>query len=102
MIHDLRQVLRIECVQDVEKVLPWRTFALRKSCWEVRHEISILFEFRPEILDAQLVVLGDLDEPDLGLLEHSPIADQDILDEILVDHVICWQIVLYYMEINDG
>ena len=65
MLHDLCQIFRMEGVQDVEEVVPWRTLAFRKCGWKERQKFRIFLELWPEILHAQLVVLRDLDESDL-------------------------------------
>ena len=68
MFHDLPEVVGLLRVQDVEEVVPWRTLTLSIFVREVTHEDAVLRHERVDVLDTQLLVLGDLHIPDLMLL----------------------------------
>ena len=94
MTHDLRQVLMMERVEDVEEVLARRTLVLRVRCREVLGELWVLLELRPEPPDGELVVVGDLDLVDVRLLHEHLLAGEDILQEVFVDTCFVWQVIL--------
>ena len=94
VFEDLRKVIRVQRVEHVEKVVARRAFALRISVRKVRHELGVLRELRIEILHAQLVVVRHLDEPDFGFLQQLLLAREDLLQVVLVDHGLVWQIKL--------
>ena len=64
MREDLRKVLGVERVHDIEEVLPWWPLVLRESVWKERQELFVVLECWPEILDGQLIVVRHFDELD--------------------------------------
>ena len=64
MLEDLLEVLGVDCVHDVEEVLPWWPLVLRESVWKERQELFVILECWPEILDCQLVVVRHFDKLD--------------------------------------
>ena len=84
--HDLGEVLRVEGVEDVEKVVSRRPLALWVSGREVPHELCVLGELGPEIPHRELVVPGHLDGGHLGLPQQELLPGQHFLEEVLVDH----------------
>ena len=85
VLEDLRKVLGVECVHDIEEVLPWRPLVLRKSVWKERQELFVVLEGWPEVLDRQLVVVRHLDELDRGLLHQLLLAREHFSEEVFVD-----------------
>ena len=67
--HDLFEVLRMDRIQDVEEVLSRWTFAGRKPVGEVLHHRRVLFELRPDALDAELFEVRDRNLVDFRLQE---------------------------------
>ena len=51
MLHDLCQILGMEGVQDIEKILSWRPLALRELIREEHHELLVLLELLEQLLD---------------------------------------------------
>ena len=94
VLHDLLEVLRLQRVEDVEEVLARRALAGGIRVGEVLHELRVLLEVRPERLHRELVVLWDVDLLDLGLLHQLLLADEDVLEEVLVDDVRVREVVL--------
>ena len=92
--HDVREVDRLERVQDVEEVRPRWPFPYWVFVWEVGHEDGVLGELRVDVLHRQFIVAWDLDVADLRLLEQLLLARQDRLEEVLVHHRLVWQIEL--------
>ena len=85
VLEDLREVLGVECVHDIEEVLPWRPLVLRKSVWKERQELFVVLEGWPEVLDRQLVVVRHLDELDRGLFHQLLLAREHFSEEVFVD-----------------
>ena len=83
--HDLRQVLRVDCVEHIKEVVPRWTLILGVGGGEILGELTILLEVWPEAAHRELVVVGHLDELDLGLLQEMLFAGEDVLEEIFVD-----------------
>ncbi len=94
VFEDLRKVIRVQRVEHVEKVVPRWAFALRICIREVRHELGVLRELRIEILHAELVVVRHLYEPDICFLHQLLLAREDLLQVVLVDHGLVWEIEL--------
>ena len=86
MLHDLREVVRMDCVQHVEEVLAWWPLALRVLVREKLHHLCVLHEHREDGLDAELRVLRHRDFLDLRLLQQVLFADEDCLKEVFVHH----------------
>ena len=100
MTHDLRQVLMMERVEDIEEVLARWTLVLRICCREVLGKLWVLLKLWPEPPDGELVVVGDLDLVDVRLLHEHLLAGEDILQEVFVDTCFVWQVVLDYKGIS--
>ena len=94
MTHDLRQVLMMERVEDVEEVLARWTLVLGIRRREVLGKLWVLLELWPEAADGELVVVGDLDLVDVRLLHEHLLAGEDILQEVFVDTCFVWQVIL--------
>ena len=94
MTHDLRQVLMMERVEDVEEVLARRTLVLWVRCREVLRELWVLLKLWPETPDGELIVVGDLDLVDVRLLHQHLLAGEDILQEVFIDTCFVRQVVL--------
>ena len=86
MFHDLSKVVGLLGVQDIEKVVPGRPLALGVCVREVAHEDGVLGHERVYVLDAQLLVVRDLDVPDLVLLVQVLVALYHLLQPVLVAH----------------
>ena len=93
---DLREVLGVERVQDVEEVLPRRRLALGVLGGEEGEEVAVLLDVRPQRLDRELVVVGHRDVPHLALPQQLLVLRQHFLEEVLVDHVFWGQVELDY------
>ena len=89
------KIIWINCVENVKEVLSGRPFADRKLIGEVLSELRVFIKLRPQVLDRQLVVMGHRDLLHLGLLQEILITAQDILEEVLVDHILIRQVVLH-------
>lgn len=100
MLHDLMQILRMDGVQDVEKIIARRTFSFRKGSREEWAELGIFLEVRPKILDAELIVVGYLYEVDRWPLHDLSVSWQNILDEIFINTFLGRQVILYYKEVS--
>ena len=96
--HHLREVVRVDSVQHVEKVVTWWALAFRVLVREELHHLRVLLEHREDGLDAELLVLRHLDVGDLGLLEQVLFAGEDCLEEVFVDRGLVRQVVLQAIE----
>ena len=101
MFHDLPEVVGLLRVQDVEEVVPWRTLTLSIFVREVTHEDAVLRHERVDVLDAQLLVLWDLDVPDLMLLVEVLLALDHLLQPVLVADTVIREVELFYNGVSD-
>ena len=102
VIEHLVEVVRVHGVQHVIKVLPRGTFALRILVREELQHLFIAGELRPDVLDGQLVVEGDLDERHLLLPEQLLLLREQLLEEVLVDSAGGRQVELDYKRVRYG
>jgi hypothetical protein len=94
IIDKLRNYFWMECVGHIEKVL-----AVALSSFRVLLGEELLHSFEThqlliEILDGDLIILGDLDHSDVLELKEPFLAFENVLEDILGAHVIWHQIVL--------
>lgn len=68
MVHDLRQVLWVHRVQNIEEVGSRWSFVLGVLVGEELEELLVLLELGPERLDGELVIVRDRDLLHLHLL----------------------------------
>ena len=94
MSNELLQVLRLQRVEHVEKVITRWTFACCVLAWEIRHKLTIFTHLRIDGLHRQLFVLGDGDELDLALFEELLFAFEHHLEEVFVYNCFIRQQVL--------
>ena len=100
ILQELVRILGPLCLQDVEHVgavwVPWLT--VRIWVGKVQHELGVLLNLGPDLLDRELVKFGHLDGAKLGVLEQLLLLLEDQLEVVLVDHVVRRQVVLNYSE----
>ena len=94
VVHDLVEVVGLLGVQDVEEVISWWHLALSILIREVAHEEGVLLHQWIDVLDAQLLVLGHLDVPDLMLLVEVLLPLDHLLQPILVADTLIRQVKL--------
>ena len=85
VVRDLRQVLWVQRVEDVEEVTARWAFVLSEVVRKVLSESRVLREGRPELFDAQLIISGHMDGGDGLLEEQLLLVGEDRLQEIFVD-----------------
>ena len=85
VVRDLRQVLWVQRVEDVEEVTARWAFVLSEVVRKVLSESRVLREGRPELFDAQLIVSGHMDGGDGLLEEQLLLLGEDRLQEVFVD-----------------
>jgi len=86
VLDNVRYVLRVARVEDVEEVGPVGQPALRQLVREVLHEVLRQLQLRPEVLHRELVVEGHLDHADLLDLAEHLLLREDLLEEVLREH----------------
>ena len=74
-------------------------------CWpgrigEVGHEDGVFLELREDVLDGEFIIPRHHDRFDLRLLEELLLADEDILEEVLVDASLIGQVKLHWKGIS--
>jgi hypothetical protein len=84
----------VDCIQDVEGVRAVWCPSLWITIGEVRHHLRARPYQREEILDAELIVLGNVYRLELRHLEELLLVSQHGLEEIFVEHRRWWQIKL--------
>jgi len=100
MLHDLLEVIRVDGVQNVEKVGSTWTFLFRIGILKVNLEVSILLQLSPEILHRKFLEVRDMDVVDLLFLQEPLFIGEDLPEEVLVHLSGWWEIVLYYNEVR--
>ena len=92
ILQELVRILGPLCLQNVEHVgavwVPWLT--VRVLVWKVQHELGVLLNLGPDLLDRELVKFGHLDGAKISVLEQFLVVLQDQLEVVLVDHVVWW------------
>ena len=68
MLYDLPQVIRLKGRQDIEKIVPWRTFSFGKLVWEKLHEPFVVFHQRENVLHTEFLIMRNVDMLDFFLL----------------------------------
>ena len=94
VLHNLAKVVRVDGVEDVEEVLTMRSFVFRVLVWEIAVHDRIVFELWPQCLRGQLLIMRHFDDVHLVLLQQLLLAGQHILEEVLVDEWLWWQVEL--------
>ena len=51
MLDQRLHIFLTNCVENVEEVVPIRQSAFRKFVWEKPHDLGIVLNLRPEVLD---------------------------------------------------
>ena len=96
MGEDLLEIVWHLRVHDVKEILAWWSLVLRILGGEVLHEVGVLLHLRPERLDGDLVVLGDVDVVHLLLFEELLIFCEHLLEEVLGHALLFGQVKLYW------
>ena len=81
------RVVGVDRVQDVEHVGAITHLSFGKRIWHERHELRVLRQLGPEILDGQFVVMRHVDPLDVVFTEKPLLATEDIFQEVLCDGV---------------
>lgn len=66
VFDQLLDIVWIQSIHDIEKVLASRNATFRNLVWKISHELIYLLHMRPEVLDRELVVVGNCDKFDLA------------------------------------
>ena len=86
MRDDASKLLGTQGVEYVEHILAIRGTAFGELVGEVLHQLGVLLDHREDVLDADLVVLGDHHQLHVGKLHQLLAVSKDVLEVILVDH----------------
>ena len=101
MVHDLLEILGVERVEDVEEVLSGGISLIGVFVLEKENELGVLLEILPQVLDGQLLEVGDMDVVDLLLFEELLLVVEDLLQEVLVALVLGRDIILNYRDVRE-
>ena len=101
MAQQLLEVFWLDGVENIEEIISRRALILGILVGEEGHHGGILLELRIEILDRDLVVVRDLDLLHRALPQQLLLASQNILEKVLVDHWLRWQIELETIGIKE-
>ena len=100
MLGDLAQVIGVDRVEHIEKVVAVGQLVVRHLGGEVNVELRVVLQRWPELLDRELIILWDLDGLHLLLLQQLLIVGEHELEEIFVHHLRRRQIVLNWREMS--
>ena len=92
--HHLLEIFWVDRVENVEEILSRWPLVLRILVREEGHHGRVLLELRIEILDRNLIVMRNLNLLNSALPQQLLFASQNILQEVLVDYILRWQIEL--------
>ena len=88
-------VLFVQTVENIPEVVSVDLTALRKLVWEVVHELRLSLAKRIDSLESELIIDRHVDKLDLLELKQLLLAAEDLLEEVLVQHGLRWQIQLH-------
>ena len=94
VVEKLLQEFWVNSVQNIEKVLSWRTFANWILIREVPDQEIVRCELRPQRLHRELLVMWHFNVRDVTLFDQRFLICQDLLEEVLVDQRLGRQIEL--------
>ena len=81
-------------VQHVEEIVSGWAFAGRILVRKEDHHVGVLLKLWIEGFNRQFVIMWDLDGCNLGFLEQLLLADEDVLQKVLVDHALVREVEL--------
>ena len=96
VLDKLCDVLIAYGVHDVEKIVPVGQTTLWQLVREELLEVVQFFHLGPQLLHADLVVVGNVDKPHLAYGHEHLLLGQDLLEEVFVEHCVVRQVELHY------
>ena len=100
MIQHLLQVVGVHGVENIVEIVSRWAFALWEDIWKVLPHIFVIGELWPDILHAELIVVGDLNEVDFLLPEQLLLLGKYLFEEVFIDGVGRRQVELNYIGIS--
>ena len=94
VVDQLLHHFGMHSVRHVEEIISITDLAFRVRVWEELGHLRQLDQVVVEALDRELIVLGHRDEVDLEELEDALLADEDVPDHVLGQHVVGHQVIL--------
>ena len=94
MNDQVASVLWVQGHHDVEEVGPVHHPSLGLLVWQIAPELRVLHHFRIEVLDRKFVVEWNIYPLDFRHLEESLFLNENLLQEILVDANLRWNVEL--------
>ena len=101
VLQNLLQVLGVERVEDVEKVVVVGHPIAGVNVLEVEHKLLVLLQVAPQVFDGELLEVGDVDIVDVLLLEEPLVVVENLLQEIFIALSLWWNIILNYREVRE-
>ena len=95
MVEETFEEVWMHSVQHIVEVLPRWAFARGKGIREVLQHLRVIGELGPDVLHRQLLILRYLDVLHILLLEELLLLRQDLLEEVLVQHMVRGHVVLH-------
>ena len=94
MSDQLLKIVSLTSIEYVEEILSVRNSTLRHFCWKVLHQLLVAFHHRPQIDDCEFVVERNTNSFDFTQSKEFLLVDQDLFEEIFIEHVLGRQIKL--------
>ena len=101
MLQNLLQVLGVERVEDVEKVVVVGHPIAGVNVLEVEHKLLVLLQVAPQVFDGELLEVGDVDVVDVLLLVEPLLVVENLFQEILIALALRRNIILNYREVRN-
>ena len=64
VFQNILAVIVMDCVQNIEEVLPIAVLSFRERIWHEHHELRVLAQFRPQLGDRKFIVGRNVDSLD--------------------------------------
>ena len=101
VLQNLLQVLGVERVEDIEKVVVVGHPVAGVNVLEVEHKGLVLLQVAPQVFDGELLEVGDVDVVDVLLLVEPLLVVENLFQEILVALPFRRNIILNYREVRE-
>ena len=95
MLYQLLHIVRLEGMKEIKEVRPIGNSALGQLLGEVLHELLVRLHHRPQLHYGQLFVEWDANSLDFVQAEQLLLFCQNLLQKVLVQHVLRRQVELH-------
>ena len=95
VLNERLEILTLERIHAVKEIVPWWNASLRHLVREMSHEPLVLLHVRPEVGNAEFIVVWDLYHLDSMKWDELLLTCYDLSEKIFVSHQFGWDIELH-------